>query len=164
MRALVLCLLMLLLSGCDYLNAYFFPTSAPKSIWVDDGKDGQSMLACKGDIRITPSDAGYQIEFTDADGLNHALYGIKRFSLADVPPLVRSTLPYPLPDLYSFNNKDHFLPAYSNGQLIHNGDVVTWATEGAQGKFVIDYDAKGNETNRHWEAILVHNKICDPTT
>jgi hypothetical protein len=164
MRTPVLCLLVLLVSGCDYIGSYVFPPAAPKSIWIDDGKDNsQYFVACRGDIHVIPGEAGYEIEFTDADGLSHTLYGIKRFSLTDVPREVKSSLPYPEPDLYNFNNTEDNLPTYSNGKSIHNGDVVVWAT-GEQAKFVIDHDAKGNEKGRHWARIWVRNKVCDPSS
>jgi hypothetical protein len=160
MRKVMLCLLMLQASGCDYLDSYVFAKSAPKILWLDDGKDGQSIMACKGDIHVNFRDAGYQIEFTDADGLNHTLYGVKRFSLSDIPPLVKSSIPYPEPSLYDFN-KENSLPTYSSGETIHSGSIVVWKT-GEQAKFVIDHDAKGNET-RHWESVWIHNQACDPS-
>jgi len=132
-------------------------------MWFDDGKDGQTLLACMGEIRIIPGEAGYQISFTDADGLTHTLYGIKRFSVSDVPQRIKSNIPYPEPDLYNFKNTDHSLPTYSNGTSVQNGNIVVWQS-GEQAKFVIDHDAKGEETGRHWERTWIHNKVCDPTT
>lgn len=37
MRTLVLCLLMLLVSGCDYIGSYVFPPAGPKSLGTDLG-------------------------------------------------------------------------------------------------------------------------------
>ena len=91
-------------------------------------------------------------------------HGVKRFSLTDIPPLVKSSIPYPEPDLYDFNNSsDHNLPTYSNGQTVHPGDIVAWPKD-RQAKLVIDKDVKGIENGRHWEPIWVHNKACDADT
>lgn len=160
MRSLLLCMVMFVTPGCDYVGSYLFTPTAPKFVWIDDGKDGRSMVACKGEIHVISRESGYQIEFTDADGLNHAFYGIKRFSLADVPPLVKSNLPYPEPNLYNFNNNENSLPTYSNGQSVHNGDAIVWSA-GQQAKFVVERDAGGKGTSRHWEPVLIHNTVCD---
>jgi hypothetical protein len=163
MRTLTLCSVTLLVSGCDYLGSYISAPSAPKVVSVDDSRDGPSFIACKGDIHIIPKEAGYQIEFIDEDGLTHTLYGIKKFSLTDVPQQVKSNIPDPEPDLYNFANSENNLPTYSDGNSIHNGTTVVWKS-GAQAKLVIEHDSKGNETGRHWERVWIHNKACDPTT
>jgi hypothetical protein len=163
MRALILCSIVPLVSGCDYIGSYLSTPSAPKIVSVDDTKDGPTFMACKGDIHILHRESGYQIEFTDGDGLTHTLYGIKKFSLTDMPQQIKSTIPYPEPDLYNFRNSDDNLPTYSTGETVHNGSIVVWQS-GEQARFVIDHDSKGIETRRHWERVLVHNKACDPST
>jgi len=163
MRTIALCLLLFIVSGCDYVGSYVSAPSAPKAVWVDDDKNGASLMACKGDIHVIPRESGYQIEFTDEDGLTHTLYGVKKFSLTDIPQLVKSSIPYPEPSLYNYANNEKNLPTYSDGKSIHNGDTVVWKA-GEQARLVIELDAKGIETGRHWEQMWIHNRACDPNT
>lgn len=155
--------LLSLVSGCDYVVESMNAPGAPKMIEIESGKDAETFMACKGDIHIISTPSGYKIDFIDAAGLNHLLYGIKRIHLTDIPKMIKSTVPYPEPSLYDFNNSDDNLPTYSNGTTIHNGNIVVWQS-GAQARFVIERDAKGKETNRRWEAIWIPNKVCDQPT
>jgi len=155
--------LLALVSGCDYVVASMNAPAAPKIVEIEGSKDGETFMACKGDIRILATPSGYQLDFIDAAGLNHLLYGIKKIHLTDIPKMIKSTVPYPEPELYNFSNSDHNLPTYSDGPTVHNGAIVVWPS-GAEAKFVIEHDAQGNETKRHWESIWIRNAVCDPPT
>lgn len=130
---------------------------------IEGGKDRETFMACKGDIHIISTPSGYKIDFIDAAGLNHLLYGIKTIHLTDIPKMIKSTVPYPEPELYNFSNSDQNLPTYSDGTTVHNGAIVVWPS-GAEARLVIEHDAKGNEKNRHWESVWIPNKVCDQPT
>jgi hypothetical protein len=102
--------------------------------------DGETYFACKDLVWVSSEGGTFKVDFTDADGLNHVLRGIKKVYVSDIPKRVDAPMPYPLPDV---NGED------SSGLSYKPGAVYGW-----------DDGSKAMLKGGVWTPIKVPNTAC----
>jgi hypothetical protein len=108
--------------------------------------DGTPYFACKGLVWTDSNGWGektYEVKFTEADGIEKDIRGIKHLEISGVPPTVPSSIPLYLPNPQTDKDKD--------GNPYVEGQIYTWP-DGSQAVV----------RNRAWEAVPVRNTACDP--
>ena len=85
----------------------------------------------------------YEIKFTDANGVDHDIRGIKHLEMSDIPSTVPSTLPDYLPDPKT--GKDKYGNAFAEGIVYTLGDST---------KAII--------RDGRWQPIARKNPLCEP--
>ena len=130
--------MLITIAGCDGIKV------APKLIEAD----GATYLACKDFVWIGTEGGGFlgaangiKISFTDRDGLEHLVEGVKTLSVSDIPALVAAPMPYPLPGTDGVD---------SSGKPYVLGNVYTWA-DGTKAEF------RGGA----WHAVMQANLACE---
>jgi hypothetical protein len=93
-------------SACDYYR------SSPQVIKAD----GEIFVACGSGIWTSSEGGGllggdttFKISFTDPDGIDHLLRGVKKVSMTDIPKMVAERMPesLPAPDAIDRNGKPY---------------------------------------------------------
>lgn len=109
--------------------------------------DGETYAACGNLVWISEDGGGlfggsasFKVSFTDSDGLDHQVRGIKKLSVGDLPTMVAAPMPYPLPMTWG---------ADSSGNTYKEGVPYTWA-DGSQAQL----------RNGVWKPVMVANTAC----
>ena len=122
------------------------PHQTPKLIVAD----GSTYAACQNTLWVSSSsgllggDTSYEIKFTDADGIDHDIRGIKRLEMTDLPETIPGTLPEVVPDPKTDKDGD--------GKPYVEGTTIYWRD--------------GNSAtlkNGTWVAAPRPNPVCRPT-
>ena len=110
--------------------------------------DGQTYIACHDLVWIDNEGGGilggettFKVSYTDAQGLAHTVKGIKKLSIHEVPKVVPSSLPYPLPDPKTGTDR--------SGNAFREGVVYTWS-DGSEAVL----------QNGLWKPTMRLNKAC----
>lgn len=108
--------------------------------------DGESYIACHDLIWMSDeggSETTFKVTFTDAEGLEHLLKGIKKLSMSDMPKLIPAPMPSSLPDAKTGIDL--------SGKPYTEGVTYTWA-DGTQAVL-----KKGV-----WNPVMRVNGACSP--
>jgi len=138
-RAFLMFALPCAIAGCDGIQM------SPKEI----NADGNTYYACSGFIRAGSAEGGlfgsstmFKVSFTDADGLDHVIWGIKNLSVNEMPQSVAVSMPSYLPDPK--------LGTDQNGNHYTEGVPYTWAD-----------GSKAILRNGAWRPVMVPNRTCE---
>lgn len=121
----------LVLAGCGDIK------TGPQLIHAD----GIEYVACGAYVRIFTDAGSFGVSFTDAEGLDHTLRGIKTLSTSELPAMVDAQMP-----LFA----EEATAVDENGREKYvDGEVYVWA-DGWQAR------RRGDD----WEAVRVPNDAC----
>jgi hypothetical protein len=139
-RTLSILALSCVVTACDGID------QSPKLIVAD----GTTHIACQGLVWSGTESGGLlggstslKVSFTDAEGLDHTIRGIKSLSVSDLPKSVPAPMPYPLPNAQ--------LGTDSNGKNFVSGVPYTWP-DGSQATL----------QNGAWKPVMRPNDACTP--
>jgi hypothetical protein len=109
--------------------------------------DGDTYLACTNLVWIGEDGGGllggstsFKVSFTDYNGLDHQIRGIKKLSVSDVPTTIAAPMPNPLPQTSG---------ADSSGSAYKEGIPYTWA-DGSQAQL----------RDGVWKPVMVASTAC----